>query len=85
MDQVFEVARHPSSKGVHHKVHPFFHHLHLGDYVRWNRVGDRWATCVLLFWLTWDIAFFWPFLVPSLSAGALLVFLLGIKACVLLM
>ena len=50
MDQFFKVAKHPSSKGFHHKVHPFFHHLHLGDYVRWNRVGDGWATRVPLFW-----------------------------------
>ena len=85
MDQVFKVAKHPSSKGVHHKVHPFFHHLHLGDYVRWNHVDDGWATHVLLFWPAWDIAFFWPILVPSLSAGALFVFLLSIKVHVLLM
>ena len=29
MDQLIEFARHPSSEGVHHEVHAFFHHLHL--------------------------------------------------------
>ena len=33
MEQVIEIARHPSSEGVHHEVHPFLHHLHLRDYV----------------------------------------------------
>ena len=31
MDQLIKVARHPSSKGIHHEVHPFLHHLHLHD------------------------------------------------------
>ena len=84
MDQVVEVARHPSSKGVYYKVHLFLHHLHLSDYVRWNYVGNRWVTRVLLFWPTWNITSFQPFLVPSLSADAFLVFLLNIKVCVLL-
>ena len=80
MDQVIEVTRHPSSKGIHHKVHPFFHHLHLSDYVRWNRICNRWPARVLSFWSTWGV----PFLVSSLSAGAFLVFLLSVNFCVLL-
>ena len=49
MDQVVEVVRHPSSKGIHYKIHMFLLYVHLGDYVRWNRVGDEWATRVLSF------------------------------------
>ena len=41
MDQVIEVARHLSSKGVHHKFHLFLHHLHLYDYVRWSHICDK--------------------------------------------
>ena len=84
MDQIIEVSRHPSFKGIHHKVHPFLHHLHLGYYMRWNRISDGWATDVLSFWLARGIATFRPFLVPSLSASAFLVFLLGIHHRVLL-
>ena len=78
MDQIIEVSRHPSSKGIHHKVHSFLHYLHLGYYIRWNCICDGWATSVLSFWPARNIATFWPFLVPSLNASAFLVFLLGI-------
>ena len=70
--------------GVHHEVHPFFHHLHLNDYVRWNRIGDEWPARVLSFSPAWGVAPFQTFLVPLLSAGAFLVFLLVIHRCVLL-
>ena len=84
MDQVIEVSRHPSSKGIHHKVHPFLHHLHFGDYMRWNRIRDEWATRVLSFWPTGGIATFQPFWVPSLCAGAFLVLLIYVHHYVLL-
>ena len=84
MDQVIEIVRHPSSKGVHHKVYSFLHHLHLGNYVRWNYIGDGWPTCVLSFWSAWGVASFQLFLVPPLSAGAFLILLLSIKVCILL-
>jgi len=84
MDQVIEVARHPSSEGIHHKVHPFLHHLHLCDYVRWSHICDGWSTHVLSLWSAWGVATFRPFLVPSLSVGAFLVLLLSVKPCVLL-
>ena len=84
MDQVVEVAKHPSSEGAHHKIHPFLHHLHLGNYVRWNHVDDGWATRVLLFWPAWDITSFWLFLIPSFNVGTFLVFFLSIKFYVLL-
>ena len=72
MDQVIEVARHLPSEGVHHEVHPFLHHLHLCDYVRWSHICDKWTTCVL------------SFLVLSLSVCAFLIFLLSVKPYVLL-
>ena len=84
MGQIIEVSRHPFSKGIHHKVHPFLYHLHLRYYMRWNHISDGWATNVLSFWPARRIATFRPFLVPSLSASAFLVFLLGIHHCVLL-
>ena len=84
MDQVIEVTRHPSSKGVHHKIHLFLHHLHIGDYVRWNRIGDGWLASILSLWSTQGVATFRLFLVPSLNVGAFLVFLLSIKVCILL-
>ena len=46
VDQVIEVTGHSPSKSVHHKVHPFLHHLHLSDYVRWNCDDNGWATHV---------------------------------------
>ena len=84
MDQVVKVAGHLFSKGVHHKVHPFLHHLHLGDYVRWDRIDNGWLASILSFWSTRGVATFRPFLVPSFSTGAFLVLLLGIHNCVLL-
>ena len=50
MDQVIEVARHPSSEGVHHEVHLFLHHLHLCDYVKWSCIYDGWTARVLSIW-----------------------------------
>ena len=84
MDQVIEVIRHLSSKCIHHKVHSFLHHLHLDDYMRWNRIYDGWATRVLSLWPARGVATFQPFLVPSLNASAFLVFLLGVHHRVLL-
>ena len=84
MDQVIEVARHPSSEGVHYEVHPFLHHLRLCDYVRWSRICDGWMALVLLLWSARGIATFRPFLVPYLSAGAFLVLLLSVMPHVLL-
>ena len=84
MDQVVEVARHPSSKGVHHKVHLFLHYLHLSNYVRWDRINDGWPASIQLFWFARGIATFRPFFVPSFCTSAFLVFLLGIHHCVLL-
>ena len=84
MDQVIEVTRHLSSKCVHHKFHPFLHHLQLDHYMRWNCIYHRWVTRVLLLWPARGAATFRPFLVPSFSAGAFLVFLLGIHRHVLL-
>ena len=49
MDQIIEVSRHLSSKGIHHEIHPFLHHLYLSYYMRWNRISDGWVTSVLLF------------------------------------
>ena len=84
MDQVIEVTGHPSSKGIHHEVHLFLHHLHLYDNVRWSHICDGWMARVLSLWSAWGIATFRPFLVPSLSAGAFLVLLLSVKPRVLL-
>ena len=84
MGQIIEVSRHPFSKGIHHKVHPFLHHLHLDDYVRWNSIGDGWPAYVLSVWSTWGAATLRYFLVPSFSVGVFLVFLLSVKACILL-
>ena len=41
VDQVVEVAGYSSSKGVHHKVHSFLHHLHLCNHVRWSCIYDK--------------------------------------------
>ena len=84
MDQVVEVARHLSSKGIYHKVHPFLHHLYLYDHVRWSHICDGWMARILSLWSAWDVATFRPFLVPSLSAGAFLVLLFSVKPRVLL-
>ena len=78
MDQVVEVARYPPSKGVHHKVHPLPHHLHLCDYVRRSHICDGWMAHVLLLWSARGIATFWPLLVPSLSTGTFLFYLLSV-------
>ena len=84
MDQVIEVTRHLSSEGVHYEVHPFLHHMHLRDHVRWSRIYGKWTACVLSLWSAWGVANFRPLLVPSLSADAILVLLLSVKPCVLL-
>ena len=55
-NQVIEVARHSSSKGVHHEVHLFLYHLHLCNYVKWSRICDGWTTRVLSLWFAWDVA-----------------------------
>ena len=85
VDQVIEVAGHSSSKGVHHKVHPFLHHLHLCDHMRWSHICDGWTAHVLSFWSISGVATFRPLLVPYLSAGTFLVFLLSVMPCVVLM
>ena len=77
VDQIIEVFGHSPSKGVHHKVHPFLYHLHLCNHVRWSRICDGWSTHTLSFWSTWGVATFRPLLVPSLSIGPFLVFLLS--------
>ena len=79
-----EVARHLSFEGVNHKVHPLLHHLHLGDYVRRNCIGDGWLARVQSLWPAQGITSFRTFFVPSFSTGAFLVFLLGIHHCVFL-
>ena len=84
MDQVIEVARHPSFEGVHHEVHPFLHHLHLRNHVRWSRICGGWTALVLSLWSTWGVATFQPFLIPPFSVGAFLVLLLSVKPRVLL-
>ena len=84
MDQVIEVARYPSSEGVHHEVHPFLHHLHLCDHMIWNRICGGWTAHVLSLWSAWGVATFWPFIVPSLSTDAFLILLLSIKPHILL-
>ena len=58
MEQVIEVARHPSLEGIHHKVHLFLHHLHLYNYVRWSYICDGWTARVLSFWSAWGVATF---------------------------
>ena len=58
MDQVIEVARYPSSKGVHHEVHPFLHHLHLRDHMMWNCICGEWTAHVLLLWYARGVATF---------------------------
>ena len=82
MDQVIEVARHPSSEDVHHEVHMFLHHLHLHDYVRGSRICGEWSAGILLLLSAWGVAAFRPLLIPSFSASSFLVFLLGVKRCV---
>ena len=84
VDQVIEVTGHSPSKSVHHKVHLFLLYLHLCNHVRWSRICDRWTAHVLSFWSTWGVATFQPLLVPSLSTGTFLVFLLSVMPCVLL-
>ena len=84
MDQLIEVARHPSSEGVHHEVHPFLHHLHLCDHVWWSCVYGGWMTCILLLLFAWGVATLWPFLITSLSACTFLVLILSVRPCVLL-
>ena len=84
MDQVVEVTRHPSSEGVHHEVHLFFHHLHLCDYVRRSRICAGRTAGILSFLPTWCVVAFQPFLVPSFNTVFFLVSLLGVKRCVLL-
>ena len=84
MDQIIKVAKHLPFKVVHHKVHPFLHHLHLYDHVKWSHIYDRWTALVLSLWSAWGVATFWPFLVSSLSAGAFLVLLLSVMPYVLL-
>ena len=84
MDLIIKVSGHSSSKGIHHKILSFLHHLHLSYYLRWNRINDGWTTSILSFWPTRGVATFWSFLVPSLSISTLLVFLLGVHRCVLL-
>ena len=84
MDQVIEVARHSSFEGIHHKVHPFLHHLYLCNHVRCSCIYDGRTARVLSFWSTWGVATFQPLLIPSLNTGAFLIFLLSVKPCVLL-
>ena len=84
MDQVIKVARHLSSEGVHHKVHPFLHHLHLHDYVKGSRICGGWTASILSLLFAWGIAAFRPLLIPSFSASSFLVLLLGVKCYVLL-
>ena len=84
MDQIIGVNRHLSSKGIHHKIHSFLHHLYLNYYMRWNHINDGWVTSVLSFWPARGVATFRPFLIPSLNASAFLVFLFGVHHRILL-
>ena len=69
MDQVIEVTRHLSSKGIHHEVHLFFHHLHLRDYVRGSRICDGWSIGILSLLSAWGVATFRLLLIPSWSSS----------------
>ena len=84
MDQLVEVTRLLSSEGVHYKVHPLLHPLHLRDHVRWSCFCGGRTTCILSLLSAWSIAAFRPLLVPSLGVGTFLVLLLGVKHHVLL-
>ena len=84
MDQVIEVTRHPSFKGVHHEVHPFLYHLHLRDYVGGSRIYGGWMVGILSLLSAWGVVVFRPLLIPFFSAGSFLVLLLGVKFYVLL-
>ena len=79
-----EVARYPSSEGVHHEVHPFLHHLHLYDHMMWNRICGGWTARVLSLWSAWGVATFWSLMVLSLNVGAFLILFLSIKPRILL-
>ena len=78
MDQIVEVARHFPSESVHHKVHSFFHHLHLCNNVGWSRISDGWTARVLSFWSAWGVTTLRPLLVSSFNTGTFLVLLLSV-------
>ena len=46
MNQVVEVARNLSPKGIYHEVHPCLHHLHLHDHVWWNCICSGRMACI---------------------------------------
>ena len=78
VDQIVEVTRHFFLERIHHKVHPFLHHLHLRDNVGCSRVSDGWTAYVLPFQSTGGITTLWPLLVSSLSVDTFLVLLLSV-------
>ena len=78
MDQIIEVVGHSPSESVHHKVHMFFHYLHLCNNVGWGRISDGWTARVLSFWFAWGVTTLRPLLVSSLSTGTFLVLLLSL-------
>ena len=84
MDQFIEVTRNPSSEGVHHEIHPFFHHLHLRDYLRGNYIRSCRTAGILSLLPTCGMTAFWPLLVPSFCVCSFLVFLLSVLLRVLL-
>ena len=63
---------------VNHKVHLFFHHLHLCNNMGWSRISDGWTACVLSFWSTWGVTTLWPLLISLFSTGTFLVLLLSV-------
>ena len=84
MDQIVEVAGYSPSESIHHKVYPFFYHLHLCNNVKWNHIGNKWTTRILLFWFAWDTTTLWPLLISSFSTGTFLVLLLSAVSRILL-
>ena len=78
MDQIVEVTGHSPSESIHHKVHLFFHHLHLCNNLGWSRISDGWTARVLSFWFAWGITTLQPLLISSFSTGTFLVLLLNV-------
>ena len=80
MDQVIKVAWYLSSKGIHHQVHPFLHHLHLCDNVGQSHVCGRWTTHVWSFWFARGMATFRPLLVSYVCTYAFLILFLSVMS-----
>ena len=78
MDQIVEVTGHSPSESIHHKVHLFFHHLHLCNNLGWSRISDGWTARVLSFWSAWGVTTLQPLLISSFNTGTFLVLLLNV-------